>query len=58
MKFLVLIIIIVKTFSATTWRVLDYQNYQNTMVYGSIATGYVAGGFTEMWFIKKLPTFQ
>ena len=37
-----------KDFSATTWRaVLDYQVDENTMVYGSIATGYVAGGFTE-----------
>ena len=37
-----------RDFEADTWRlVLDYNIDENTMVYGSIATGYVAGGFTE-----------
>ena len=37
-----------KDFEADTWRVvLDYAMNENTLIYGSIATGYVAGGFTE-----------
>ena len=37
-----------RDFEADTWRVvLDYNIDENTMVYGSIATGYVAGGYTE-----------
>ena len=37
-----------KDFEGDTWRVvLDYQLDDDTMVYGSIATGFVSGGFTE-----------
>lgn len=35
-------------FDADTWRVvLDYKVEENIMVYGSIATGFIAGGFSE-----------
>ena len=37
-----------RDFEADTWRVvLDHNIDDNTMVYGSVSTGYVAGGFTE-----------
>jgi iron complex outermembrane receptor protein len=32
----------------TTWRIVaDYQVAESQMIYGSIATGFIAGGFTE-----------
>ncbi len=35
-------------FEADTWRVvLDYKLDDNIMVYGSVATGYISGGFSE-----------
>jgi iron complex outermembrane recepter protein len=35
-------------FSKTTWRVgLDYDITDGTMIYGSVATGYKAGGFND-----------
>tara|TARA_B100001057_G_scaffold440265_1_gene474052 strand:+ start:159 stop:2696 length:2538 start_codon:yes stop_codon:yes gene_type:complete len=37
-----------KDFEGDTWRVvLDYQLDEDTLLYGSIATGFVSGGFAE-----------